>query len=160
MQKLFTACWISHIYMKTTAGLQTVGQDIVQLAQCLSGYADHLSLQLDTCKKNSSSEQPIRPVDEHATIQTRRATHDVHARYSLLDKVVRSAGLNNPVVFDESVHLSVPFTNNQQRLRFWESIQLSVPVDILTLTLVQFRNTCYIATGELTERKNKKNGHI
>ena len=55
----------------------------------------------------------------------------VKERYALLDAAVHAAEPNAPVIFKEVDHVSEAFENNVQRLRFWEGMTLSVPVDLL-----------------------------
>ena len=49
----------------------------------------------------------------------------------LLDHAVVTSGLEKPVLFDEDVHISKLFDNSSQRQRFFENLQLSVPVDVI-----------------------------
>ena len=119
-------------YIRSTAGLQHVGSEVLKLAQCFSSYANYLSKQNDRVKQVSSSDRPCRTVDKDTVVETKKAAlYGVNKQYVLLDAAVRAAGLNNPFVFDEDVHLSEPFENNMQRHRFWEAVELSVPIDDL-----------------------------
>jgi len=49
----------------------------------------------------------------------------------LLDKAVVSSDTENPVLFDENLHVEKPFENSMQKFRFFDSLQLSVPVDVI-----------------------------
>ncbi|KAK7092705.1 hypothetical protein V1264_008410 [Littorina saxatilis] len=123
---------VNKSYMSSTAGLKLVRSEVTKLAMCFSAYANYLSKQTDEVQGNAARSRPCRTVDEHTTVEARTASvSKVSKQYVLLDAAVRNAGVNNPFVFDEEVHITEPFTNNMQRHRFWEGVELSVPIDVL-----------------------------
>ena len=78
-------------------------------------------------------DHPVRTISKDATIEHRQPLHGaaLKAQYVLLDKPVKAAGELLPVLFDETLHIPAPFETNLQRFRFIESLQLSVPIDII-----------------------------
>lgn len=54
----------------------------------------------------------------------------VRERYSLFDKLVTETQEFIPVMFNEDEHLLTQFSDNKQRARFFEEMQLSVPIDM------------------------------
>ena len=118
--------------IKSTTAWQSAAEDIKQLADCKLGYRDHLKEQSHVTKKNQELDHPVRTIGKHASLEHRnRTTSAIKKQYTLLDRDVKSADLNVPVMFDESKHLDVAFENNTQRHRFIANLQLSVPVDLI-----------------------------
>ena len=105
--------------------------DIQLLADCLSSYAEHLKMKLSETKNNASLDFPVRTIDSHTTVEFKDKTLVLDPRYSVLDTAVRLAGIGNPLVIDEEVHLSHPFSSGAQRLRFFKNMKLTVPIDML-----------------------------
>ncbi|CAC5400126.1 unnamed protein product [Mytilus coruscus] len=108
------------------------GENIRQLADCMSAYREYLLLQNQVTQKNQSLDHPVRTIDKFATIEHRRMTStDVKSCYKLLDEDVRSKPKSVPILFDEDKHLDRPFEDYLKRLRYFEKLQLSTPVDII-----------------------------
>lgn len=108
------------------------GDEIKDLADCLAAYSSYLKNQTKEMTSYHESEYPARTIDKDATVEHRhRCTFGVKQIYMILDEAVRSAGENEPVFFDEYEHVETPFSTNQQRARFLEKMQLSVPIDII-----------------------------
>ncbi|XP_033647591.1 uncharacterized protein LOC117307057 [Asterias rubens] len=117
---------------RSSAAWSEAGNEIKELADCLVAYADHLINQATTQIHNQSQIHPVRTINEHATTEHRhKFAFGVRMAYEQLDKDVREAGCGNPVFFDETKHLEMPFQNNVERFRFFTALQLSVPVDII-----------------------------
>ena len=70
-------------------------------------------------------------MDEHVAVQHKEASKFVNNSYSLIDSAVRAHGVGNPVLFNVEKHIALPFENSMQRFRFFDTMKLSVPVDIL-----------------------------
>ena len=75
---------------------------------------------------------PVRTIADDATIEHRRKSlFGIKEKYCLIDQAVRNTEENEPVVFDELIHLKSSFESNLQRFKFLKELQLSVPVDLL-----------------------------
>ena len=106
--------------------------DIKQLAVCLISYKDHLLVQNEVQKTNQALDHPVRTISKDATLEHRqKCLGDIKPKFVKLDEAVKKAGCLSPVVFCESEHLLNQFESYEQRFRFIESIQLSVPVDLI-----------------------------
>ena len=117
-------------YMKLSF-FSNVVTDIQLLSDCLSSYAEHLKTKLGETKNNASLDFPVRAIDDHATVQSKEKTLVLDPRYTIIDDAVRMAGIGNPVIFDEDLHLTSPFTSPVQRFRFFDNIRLSVDIDMI-----------------------------
>ena len=106
-------------------------RNIESLAKSLHNYAEYLKNQNDKMKSIQNAASPARTVDEDTSIQLRPSQKFVDETYALIDSAVTEAGMNVPIIFDENLHLKVPFENNMQRFRFFNRIGLSVPVDVI-----------------------------
>ncbi|XP_014676567.1 PREDICTED: uncharacterized protein LOC106816458 [Priapulus caudatus] len=116
--------------INSTPAWKTAGTDIQNLADCLIAYSKYLEVQLETQCANLALDHPVRTIAEDTTLDHRRAGITIKTKYSLLDSAVKTAD-HMPVFFDESTHLEVPFESATQRFRYFEELQLTVPVDIL-----------------------------
>jgi hypothetical protein len=114
--------------MKSSPAFIKLHDDIQSLAECFHNYSQHLEVQSKKIAFNQSLPHPVRTVGEHTTAEHRKKTSDVKQKYLLLDKEISET--NEPVFFDENRHIEKNFQNNMQRFRFFEELQLSVPVDI------------------------------
>ena len=72
-----------------------------------------------------------RQVCESVTVQHRNPCTQVNEVYQKLDLVLQDTNLLEPIHFDEETHLATPFTNAVQRLRYFENLHLTVPVDLV-----------------------------
>lgn len=108
--------------------------NIEALASCLSSYEQYLNSQANISSQNKALPQPCRTVDQNASVYHCSKSvllSVVKEKYKLLDKVVTRVGVGNPVLFDEDLHIDIPFQNCMQRFRFFEKLQLSVSVDVI-----------------------------
>ena len=111
---------------------QKAKEDIRALADCLIAYKQHLKTQKETQNANQSLDHPVRTIAQDSTLEHReKRVSDIKPQYAKLDEAVIKAGCLSPIVFSESDHLLEPFSNNEQRFRFIENIQLSVPIDLI-----------------------------
>lgn len=70
-------------------------------------------------------------IGEHATVEHKSSGVTIKSKYSLLDAAMREAQLEYPVFFYESLHVKEPFNTSVQKYRFFNELQLTVPVDII-----------------------------
>ena len=70
-------------------------------------------------------------IGESVTVQHRNPCTQVNEVYQKLDLVLQDTNLLEPIHFDEETHLATPFTNAVQRLRYFENLHLTVPVDLV-----------------------------
>lgn len=70
-------------------------------------------------------------IGEHATVEHKSSGVTIKSKYSLLDAAMREAQLECPVFFYESLHVKEPFNTSVQKYRFFNELQLTVPVDII-----------------------------
>lgn len=70
-------------------------------------------------------------IGEHATVEHKSSGVTIKSKYSLLDAAMREAQLESPVFFYESLHVKEPFNTSVQKYRFFNELQLTVPVDII-----------------------------
>ena len=116
----------------SSAEWKVAGENIKELAKCLEGYSEYLLEKKESIQSNQNLDHPVRTIDEHGTVEHRRMTSfEVKSQYKLLDQVVKSSPALTPVIFNEEKHLDKPFENAKQRLRYFEGLQLSVPIDII-----------------------------
>jgi hypothetical protein len=117
----------------SSGGWKSFTAEIKELVNCIDGYKVYLKDQASISEKNRLKLAPVRSIGENATVEHRTAYHNLigsRAQYLKLDEVVKRAGLNTPVMFEESM-LNTPFENSMQRYRFFANLSLSVPVDII-----------------------------
>lgn len=115
--------------MKSSPSFSKLHDDIQSLAECFHCYSQHLEDQSKKMTFNHNLPHPVRTVGEHTTAEHRRKiSFGVKQKYILLDKEVSET--DEPVFFDENRHTEECFENHMQRFRFFENLQLSVPIDI------------------------------
>ena len=118
--------------IRRSSNWRAFGDEIKQLADCLLAYQEYLERQKVVQQENQAHPHPVRTIADDATIENRlKSPFVVKEKYRLLDEAVKNAGENVPVLFDESVHLVSPFESNLQRFKFFQELNLSVPIDIL-----------------------------
>ena len=119
-------------YMTSSPAWRVVKEDIQQLATCFHNYAEHLKMKVAVVSANQSSIRPVRVVSENISVKHHNGTPGVvFPRYRLLDIKIRDSEALQPVLLDENVHLTKPFTGAWQRFDFIQKLQLSVTVDVL-----------------------------
>ena len=72
---------------------------------------------------------PAKTLDENSSTRHPESRENLDQTYENLDRDVREGVLDVPVVVKEDVHTPI-FENNMQRLRFFEKLHLSVPIDL------------------------------
>lgn len=108
------------------------GEVIRQLAECIDAYRNYLKKQNETVKQNHSLDHPVRTTDEHATVEHRRMTlFNAKPQYELLDQEMKAKPLLTPVFSNEDKYLKNPFENSKEKFRYFEQLQLSVPIDLI-----------------------------
>lgn len=111
---------------------QKAGNEIKELAECLSAYSQYLKNQTKEMRSYHESEAPARTIDRDATVEHRhRCIFGVKKAYMILDEAVQLAEESKPVFFNEFEHVEKPFSTNKERAQFFEHLQLSVPIDIV-----------------------------
>ena len=105
--------------------------DIKNLADCLNGYRDYLGKKRVANETNRRSLTPAKSIDQNATVEHREPCKNVDEKYGRIENCVLGAGINEPVILLEQEHTPY-FDNSKQRLRFYEDLHLSVPVDLFT----------------------------
>lgn len=110
---------------------KTESDNFKQLANCMLLYSQYLEEQQRATTSYQALTHPVRTVGEHATVEHRSSGVTIKLKYSLLDAAMRETQLESPVFFDESVHVEEPFGNSVQKYRFFNELQLTVPVDII-----------------------------
>ncbi|XP_052259045.1 uncharacterized protein LOC127863537 [Dreissena polymorpha] len=121
-------------YVNSTTGKwPELRASVEALASCLSSYEQYLNKQATTTATNKELSFPCRTVDQNASVFhcKKSVLSVVKDKYTLLDKAVVSSDTENPVLFDENLHVEKPFENSMQKFRFFDSLQLSVPVDVI-----------------------------
>ena len=140
-------------YMKTSIAWKNASEIIRHLADCLNAYKEYLENKKHESTKNKQSLKPARTLDENSTIEHKDACDVLYEQYAKIDKSIRDAGVHNPIIFTENEH-TVPFENNMQRLRYFENINLTVPIDI-----VRFcpggSHTTIVALVQVEENRDK-----
>jgi hypothetical protein len=109
-------------------------EKIVELAECLKSYGEYLQVQLDSVKHNQSLSHPVREVATSCFVKHRKppsSDNNVSNIYHPLDYDLKHSELLEPVLFDESKHLTEPFSSPLQRFSFISKLSLSMPVDTL-----------------------------
>ena len=118
--------------VSSSSAWKKAAEEIKQLAACLAAYSSYLKAQKEKIQQYHNSDHPARTIDKLATVEHReKCTFGVKKVYSILDEVIISSEEKKPVYFDEFEHLESPFTSNQERSRFFEHLQVSVPIDIV-----------------------------
>ena len=56
---------------------------------------------------------------------------EVDDHYLKLDELLKNRQIGEPLYFDEDQHVGVHFKNRMQRIRFFETLHLSIDVDLL-----------------------------
>ena len=109
-------------------------EKIVELAECLKSYGEYLQVQLENVKHNQSLSHPVRQVATSCFVKHRQPSFDINVSsvYYPLDYIPMHTELLEPVLFDESKHLTEPFPNALQRFYFISKLSLSMPVDTLS----------------------------
>ena len=116
--------------MKSTEAWNDAYLQLKALADCLAGYKTYLVEQATNQSKIRKLDHPVRTVSEHCTVEHRcKAILGVKDKFRILDACVCSDE-SQPVFFSEEKHLLNAFENNMQRLRYFEELKLSVPIDI------------------------------
>ena len=69
---------------------------------------------------------PAKTLDNDATIEHREPCEMLVERCCKIDQAVRPAGINTPIICHENKQ-----TNKMQRLRYFENMNLSIPIDIV-----------------------------
>ncbi|XP_061191740.1 uncharacterized protein LOC133199978 [Saccostrea echinata] len=110
---------------------KTESDNFKQLANCMLCYSQYLEEQQRATTSYHALTHPVRTKGEHATVEHRSSGVTIKLKYSLLDAAMREAQPESPVFFDESVHVEEPFGNSIQKYRFFNELQLTVPVDII-----------------------------
>ena len=107
-------------------------EKIVELAECLKNYGEYLQVQLENAKHDQSLSHPVREVATSCFVKHRQPCSDnVSNIYQPLDYILKHTELLEPVLFNESKHLTQPFSNPLQRFHFVSKLSLSMPVDTL-----------------------------
>lgn len=118
--------------MGSSPAWKRAGEAIRKLAECMDAYREYLKKQNETVSHNHSLDHPVRTIDEHATLEHRRMTlFHVKPRYELLDQEMQKTPLLTPVVFNEDKHLKNLFENSKEKFRYFEQLQLSMPIDLI-----------------------------
>ena len=78
---------------------------------------------------NKQSVKPARTLNGNSTIEHKEPCEVLDEQYAKIVESVRDAGMHNPIVFIENDHTG-PFENNMQRLRYFENMNLTVPIDV------------------------------
>lgn len=76
-------------------------------------------------------DHPARTVGSDISVEFRKK-HEfgVREKYRLFDEAITNAAILEPVLFDEDLHLAKPFENPAQRHKYFEEMQLSIPIDL------------------------------
>lgn len=94
-------------------------------------YSQYLIEQQKATASYHALTHPVRTIGEHATVEHKSSGVTIKSKYSLLDAAMREAQLEYPVFFYESLHVKEPFNTSVQKYRFFNELQLTVPVDII-----------------------------
>lgn len=94
-------------------------------------YSQYLEEQQKATTSYHALTHPVGTIGEHATVEHKSSGVTIKSKYSLLDAAMREAQLESPVFFDESLHVKEPFNTSVQKYRFFNELQLTVPVDII-----------------------------
>ena len=100
------------------------------MADCLNAYKGYLEKKKIQSTANKQSLKPARTLNGNSTIEHKEPCEVLDEQYAKIDESVRDAGMHNPIVFIENEHTG-PFENNMQRLRYFENMNLTVPIDIV-----------------------------
>ena len=118
--------------MRSTPAWEMAYRDIQLLAECLSSYKNYMDEQKNKVENNRQLEHPVRQISENTSVwSVHKNASGTSPKYKLLDKALVLADYFEPVVFDEQLHLEKNFDTPLQRLRYFENLQLSVPVDVI-----------------------------
>ena len=116
--------------MKYNPEREKMQESIKGLADCFAAYKNYLTEQKQVQGNIRTLDHPVRQVSNECVVEARAKTlNPIPAEYKILDEV-KKADVLCPVFFDECKHITEPFTNNTQRFRFLEKLQLPVPVDM------------------------------
>ena len=102
--------------------------NVKKLAECLSKYKNYLVKQLSAQEERQSKLTPPRSVGTDVSVEHRPAVSVCLDKYKQFDNIVSQT--NDPVFFDEKSHLENPFENYMQRMRFFQDMHLSCPIDL------------------------------
>lgn len=94
-------------------------------------YGKYLQDQLENAKHNQSLSHPVREVATSCFVKYRASSNIVANIYHPLDDAVKQTQLLEPILFDESKHLTEPFPTSLQRFHFISKLNLSTPVETL-----------------------------
>jgi len=118
--------------VNSSAQWKEAGIEIKSLAECYLAYSTYLNQQNKNMQSRQALPYPARTVDQDATLEHRqKCLLGIKPAYSILDNAIKSAGKNVPVIFDEFTHTENPFDSNDKRFRFFQNLQLSVPIDMI-----------------------------
>ena len=128
-EALFSLC--TRPMMRSSEPWEVGYEMIKSLAECFAAYSDYLSHQKEKVQENRMLDHPVRQVSENTSVQTvHKSVFQIREQYQLLDKSVCLVDALEPVFFSETDHITQPFENAMQRLRFFNNLQLSVDVDL------------------------------
>ena len=128
-QALYSIC--NRHVMKYNPEWEKMQESIKGVADCFAAYKNYLTEQKQVQGNIRTLDHPVRQVSDECVVEARAKTlSPIPAEYKILDEEVKKAGVLCPVFFDECKHIHEPFTNNTQRFRFLEKLQLSAPVDM------------------------------
>jgi len=100
------------------------------LAECLCKYKEYLQKQQNSQTERQSAAHPPRTVGSDISVVHHPKAAFVKEKYAVFDKLIVEKQESVPVLFEESKHLKQPFDDNKQRARYFDNMQLSVPVDL------------------------------
>ena len=110
-----------------------------QLAECVSGYAEHLRAENDKQKQRQLALEPVRTPLQNFDVYEREATDKVSTIYLPLDLAIGELEEYNPI------HLDAKFTpvDRRRRYEYLRDLKLSVAVEV-------FRYSRYGSLGTMT----------
>ena len=98
---------------------QRLHDEIKALADCLHAYSEFLITQNQETKKRQNMDHPVRSVGQNSTVTHRYKAHfGIREKFKIINQTMSSAELNEPIFFNEDIHLLEPFENAMQRHRF------------------------------------------
>lgn len=106
-------------------------QEILGLQECFRTYAEYLRKKNITMQLNKSLNHPVRQVENDISVQIYLGSDSVIEKYRTLDNTMKMTGNWQPVLFDENTHVNEPFSDNLQRFRFFQTLQLSIKIGVL-----------------------------
>lgn len=106
-------------------------EDILELAKCFDSYVDYLDKANNDQQCRQNLPHPVREVSKDAFLYHVPQTQKVLPNHAILDTCLAKMNYYEYILYDEDIHVELPFKTNFERYDFLQKIALSMPINVL-----------------------------